>query len=104
MKVTANRDLTYRVSMTRENGENWGYTDNSGVSYQVNVVTAEVWVSDEGVFQARIIRISDGYRVRKDGSQGMRMGYHNYYPRNEQFDRFKEEALRAARAMHLASR
>ena len=103
MKVSASRDLEYNVTITREPGEDWGYATSSA-RYEVDSVSVTVWVSNDGVFQDRMIRIVNGYRIRKDGSRGVKMGYHTYYPRNKHYDTFRDEAIRAARAAHLAAR
>jgi hypothetical protein len=105
VKTQVNRDLTYRVEIARDEGEDWGYSDR-GVTYAVDTVEVSVRVNEKGSFRiAMMPRIVKGYRIRKDGSQGARMGYYSYYPSvKERDEQFKEEALRVARAEYLAAR
>jgi hypothetical protein len=110
MKATAYRDLTYKVIIDREENEEWAPYNDRGADYQIDSVAVTVTVNDEGAFKAGwkpvIVR---GWRIRSNGTPGRAMGRDSLYwagtpETEEQEQKFKDEALRVARAAHLAER
>jgi hypothetical protein len=110
MKAAAYRDLTYKVIISREENEEWAPYNDRGVDYDISTVIVEVRVDEKGVFETRWHpKVRTGWRIRKDGTPGRAMGRDSIYwaetpETKEQERKFNEEALRAARAAHLAER
>jgi hypothetical protein len=110
MKATAIRDLTYKVTIDREENEEWAPYNHLGADYDISSVMVTVTVGDEGAFEVyRYIKILNGFRFRSNGTPGRKMSRDAFYWANspeteEQERKFNEEALRVARAAHLAER
>jgi hypothetical protein len=111
MKATAIRNLTYEVRIDREENEEWAPYNDRGVDYQIDSVVVDVSVSENGVFSVHdYAHVVKGYRLRKDGTPGRSMGggfngaiYWALNPETQEQERkFKDEALRVARAAHLS--
>jgi hypothetical protein len=103
--------LTYKITITRENGEIWPPLAVGKSRYDVSKVEAEVavFLPDSlfaaPVFDVRPVYAADGRRIEGDALGGIMIGRHIYHgrdgsPADRQAKKFESQALGEARGAY----